>query len=448
MSAVPITEHYLSEHAARRRELPGAGVPWLDGRRSAAMAQFAELGFPTPRNEEWKYTRVSVVDKTLFQTGTKACLGLDQDDIQRYLIPGLDAWRLVFVNGQFMPSLSSRRSELPEHIRIASLAKVLSEDPDALEAHLDRHANAGADGFAALNAAYMADGAYIHVPKGQVAEHPIHLLHIATVQEAPLFAQPRHLIVAEDSSQAQVLETYVSMGDSGYFTNAVTEVVLGANAQLTHYKVQRESEEAYHVATLQAHQARDSRLVTHSVSLGARLARNDINSVLDGEGAECEMNGLYLAQGRQHVDFHTRVDHAKPHGTSKEFFKGVLDGRSRGVFSGKVYVHPDAQKTDAAQRNANLLLSAHAEVDTKPQLEIYADDVKCSHGATVGQLDADSMFYLRSRGLDPQAARSLLIYAFANEVLSEIRLEPLRVSLEEELIGRLPESQDLNELVA
>ena len=445
MSAVPVTDHYQSQLATH--SLPGEGIAWLDALRRTAFEQFSSLGFPTTRNEEWKYTRVSAIENTLFRTIPEICLGMDEDDIQAHLFGGMDTWRLVFVNGQFMPMLSTRRSELPDNMTVASLARTLQENPDVVQPHLGQYADSSANGFAALNAAFMADGAYIHIPRNVQADKPIHLLFLSTVSDDDVFSQPRNLIVVEQGAGATVIESYAGLGDSGYLTNVVTEVVLAGNAELRHFKLQDESDKAYHIATLQVEQARDSRFLSHSVAFGALLSRNDINSVLNDTGAHCGLDGLYFLDGRQHSDFHTRVDHKKPHCTSDEFYKGVLDGRSRGVFNGKVYVHPDAQQTDAAQSNANLLLSRHAEVDTKPQLEIYADDVNCSHGATVGQLDDDAVFYLQSRGIDPQSARSLLTYAFAGEVIDRADLEDYRETLRRRLVELLPDGQRVRELL-
>ncbi len=254
-------------------------------------------------------------------------------------------------------------------------------------------------------------------------------------------------MVADENSQAHVIESYVSLGGGSYFSNAVTEVVLGQNASIEHYKLQEESTNAFHVATLQTHQGRDSRFVSHSVSFGGQLTRNDIRAVLSAEGTDCTLNGLFMVDGRQHVDFHTTVEHSQPHGTSQEYYKGILDGRSRGVFNGRVHVHPGAQKTDATQSNKNLLLSRNAEVDTKPELEIYADDVKCSHGATVGQLDPDALFYLRARGIDEGSARGLLTYGFAQDIIDRMPIQHVRERLEQALVARVPDSDHVKEIL-
>ena len=281
-----------------------------------------------------------------------------------------------------------------------------------------------------MNTAFIQDGAVVYLPQRAVVPEPIHLLFISQPAGEPVVSHPRILIVAGDDSQATVVETYVGSGAGAYFTNAVTEIVLGANADIAHYKLQRESEQAFHVATTEARQGAGSRLRSYAVSLGGALVRSDINTLLDAEGCECSLDGLYMLAGTQHVDHHTSIDHRRPRCTSRELYKGVLDGKSSGVFNGKVYVRPHAQQSDAGQVNKNLLLSDDATIDTKPQLEIFANDVKCSHGATIGRLDDEALFYLRSRGIDAAAARSLLIAAFANELIGRMPAAPVRAQLE------------------
>lgn len=440
-------DHYRQEFSARRPQLPGFGLNWIESARRGAFERFAEMGFPGPRDEGWKYTRVTPIEKRAFRSMPKSCVGLVPEDLEHFFFASLPCHRLVFVNGQYTPQLS-KPGALPEATNVASIGQTLASDPDRLEPYLGRYADSGAHGFAALNTAFMEDGAFLYFPRDTVLEHPVHLLFVATTQDEELFANPRNLIVAEQGSEATVIESFVSLGGSGYFTNALTEVVVGDNAGLTHYKVQQESIDAFHIATLQVQQRRDSRFTSHSVSFGGALVRNDLNAVLDAEGTQCTLNGLYMAAGRQHVDYHTRIDHMKPFGTSRERYKGILSGRSRGVFNGLTYVHPGAQKTDASQSNDNLLLSRDAEVDTKPQLEIYADDVKCSHGATVGQLDDDMIFYLRARGIEAQAARGLLTYGFARDVIDHMHLAAVRNAVEEALLTQLPNTDTIKGLVS
>jgi Fe-S cluster assembly protein SufD len=346
-------------------------------------------------------------------------------------------------------------------VKAGSLAAAWGTDPASIELHLARHASYHDHAFVALNSAFMKDGAFVYVPKGKVVERPIHLLFVSTrpastglsagpstglrtgfdsAQDRPgtaVVSHPRNLIVADDGSQAMIVESYVGVGTNVYLTNVVTEIVGGKNAVIDYYKLQRENEEAFHIATVQAHLDRSSNFSSHSIDLGGALVRNDLNATLDGEGIECTLDGLYMVTGRQHVDNHTRIDHVKPHCSSRELYKGLLDGKSRGVFNGKIYVHKAAQKTDAKQTNKNLLLSEGATINTKPQLEIYADDVKCTHGSTIGQLDQDAVFYLRSRGLDLATARNLLTYAFASEMVGRIKVEPVRAQIENLLVTRL-----------
>lgn len=441
-----LVDHYLAEHAAYASLLPGYGVPWLDELRGQAIARFAELGLPSPREEQWKYTRVTPIERRAFRPLGEFCIGLDQDDIAPYLFEDLDGHTLVFVNGQYAPQLS-RPGVAENRLRVASLAHTLAEAPDEVEPYLARYADLGANGFAALSAAFMGEGAYIHLPRDRRLERPIHLVYLSTAVEGDVFIHPRNLIVAADGSEGRVIESYVGMGEGRHLTNATTEVVLGANAAIEHIKLQHESSRAFHIAGLRVQQARSSRFTSHSLSFGGQLVRNDLCSLLDGEGAECTLNGLFVVGGRQHVDFHTTVEHARPHGTSREYYKGILDGRSHGVFNGRVHVHPGAQKTDSEQANQNLLLSRDAEVDTKPELEIYADDVKCSHGATVGQLDEEMLFYLRSRGIDASAARGLLTYGFAQDVIGRISLAPVRERLEGLLVERVPDAEHVREVL-
>jgi len=343
--------------------------------------------------------------------------------------------QLVFVDGRFAPSLTAS-ARLPSGIEVMSLAEAIGRFPDRVEPWLGRSAGPERNGFAALNAAFLRDGVFIRLARGTELEAPVHLLFLTSgAPDSVVYV--RNLIVAEAGSRASVIESYAALADAIGLTNSVTEIVLEPGAQLEHYRLGREAAAAYHVGSTDVHLARDSRYTSHSIALGGRIVRHELYASLDAEGAECTLNGLYVTHGRQHVDNHTRIDHHKPRGMSREWYKGVLDGQSRAVFSGRVVVHPQAQHTDAEQANHNLLLSENAEADSRPQLEIYADDVKCAHGATVGNLDPDALFYLRSRGLDDAHARSLLVYAFAGDVLKRIRLAPLRAHLEQQLTERL-----------
>lgn len=427
-------DHYRAQFAQLQPRLVGARLPWLQRRRALAFERFAELGLPTLRDEDWKYTSVASLETRAFKFAAASPNGVSAGQVGELALAA--SHLLVFVNGRHAPGLS-RLGRLPRGAEVGSLAMAVAERPDRFESLLTRDAEAPVNGFAALNAAFWADGAHIELAAGCALDEPIHLLFITT--DADLAVQPRNIIRAGAKSRAEVIEHYIGTNDAAYFTNAVTQIQADAGATLIHTKLQQESLRGHHVADIRAEQGQGSRFTSQSFALGGLLSRNDIATRLDAPGCEATLLGLYLASGRQHMDHHTRIDHLRPHGTSREFYKGVLDGAARAVFNGKVIVHADAQKTDAQQSNRNLLLSDHAEVDTKPQLEIYADDVKCSHGATVGQLDAEQIYYLRSRGVDDASARALLTYAFAAEMATRVSCTPLRARLEQLLRGRLPE---------
>jgi Fe-S cluster assembly protein SufD len=434
-------DHFLADFARVAPTLPGARVPWLARARDAALARFVRSGFPTSKDEEWKYTNVAAIEKRAFRTlphGARVATPAERNAPAYGCSPG---HRVVFVNGRYSPALSAV-GRLPAGVALESLAAAFDRAPDALERLIGEDSRQTV--FGALNTAFMADGIYLHVPRATAVEEPVHLFFMATEKDAAI--HPRNVIVAEEGSQATVIEHYEGAEGAAYFTNAVTQIFAAENATVEHCKLQQEPLRAFHIAGIHAAQARGSRFLSHSISLGAAIARNDISTTFDAEGCEATLNGLYLARGRQHVDHHTRIDHAKPAGKSREYYRGLLDGASRGVFNGKVIVHPQAQRTDAHQLNHNLLLSKDAEVDTKPQLEIYADDVKCTHGATVGQLDDAQLFYLRSRGMEEAVARSLLVYAFARDVIERIRVAALRAQLEELLLARLPQGERIREL--
>ena len=437
------TDDYLSRFAQVEARLAGDGAALLPIRKKA-IERFAQLGFPTTRDEDWRFTNVAPIARTAFEAATGDGEAVEAQQLATSALLQADWPRLVFVNGYVAPQLSSV-GELPGGVRLESLAAVAHADPEALQQHLARHADYQDHPFTALNTAFMEDGAYVHIPKGVYLKQPIHLVFVSTADAGSVISHPRNLIVAETGSQATIIESYLGLGDGVYFTNAVTEIVVGENAVIDHYKVGREAQQAYHVGTTQIYQDRSSNASSHAITIGGALVRNDINTVLDGEGAQCTLNGLYLVSGRQHVDNHLRVEHAKPHCDSREFFKGVLDGHGKAVFTGRIIVRKDAQKTDAKQTNMNLLLSDHAQVDTKPQLEIFADDVKCTHGATIGQIDENAMFYLRSRGLSEPAARGLMVYAFASEAIDRIQPQPLRAQLRQTLFDWLPEGHRLQD---
>ncbi|MFQ5816518.1 MAG: Fe-S cluster assembly protein SufD [Terriglobia bacterium] len=445
---IRVTEHqdaYLSSFTQRERALAGHGRPWLDRIRKDAILRFADLGFPTMRKEQWKFTSVAPIAKMPFQPAGVAGNGLTPEKLQRLPFADLGCSRLVFVNSRYRPELSLLHG-LPEGVRSGSLAAALGSEERFLEEHLARYAAFQEHAFVALNTAFLNDGAFIYIPKGRVVEKPIHLLFVSTAGAEAVVSHPRTLIVMGPDSEATIIESYLGLGNGVYFTNAVNELVVGENAVVDHYKLQMESEQSFHIATLQVQQGRSSSVSSHFLSLGGALVRNDINAVLEGEGINCTLNGLYLVLGQQHVDNHTLIDHAKPHGTSQELYKGILAGKATAVFNGAIVVRKDAQKTDAIQRNKNLLLSDDAVVNTKPQLEIRANDVKCTHGATIGQLDPNAIFYLRARGIGQEAARKLLIYAFARDIISRIKIGPLQDGLEKLLFARLSQGQKAEEV--
>ncbi len=410
-----------------------SGAPdWLKDLREGGIARFHDLGFPNMKQEAWRFTSVAPIAEGAFELARPPARVPTLDEIGPYLL--LEAGpRLVFVDGFFQPSLST-----PFFDDVQSLAHVVAHRPDLVRAHLGKYAGIQDKPFSALNTAFVQEGAFVHVPAKATAELPIQLLFLATGGK-PAVAHPRNLVVVEREARASIVETYAALADGVYWINAVTEIVVGDGARLDHHRVQREGARAYHVATTQSHQGRDSTLNMHFVAFGGTLARHDIESVMAGPGGTLILNGLYLLADAQHADHHTTIDHAADHCQSHEYFNGVLDDRSRGVFTGRIIVRPGAQKTDSKQTNNNLLLSANAHADSQPQLEIYADDVKCTHGSTVGPLDPRAMFYLRSRGVGEEEARRLLTYGFAAEILGRMEVAPLRAQLDAIVRGRLAE---------
>ena len=423
---------------------PQGGPRWLQDLRDRAASRFGALGFPTVRDEEWRFTNVSPIASSEFRLADAEAARPVETDLASYLYSDAEH-RLVIVNGRFSAELT-RISAIPSGVRAGSLAAAITDDPDIVQRYLGRLADFGTKAFTALNTALAADGAFVYIPDGTVLEKPLHVLFVTTASAVPVMTSARALIVAGDRTQVRVVETFAGPRGARYFTNAVTEIVAGENSVLDHYKIQEESFEAFHVGSMHVHASRSATFSSHSFSLGGRIVRNDANALLDGEGAECTLNGLYLADGERLVDNHTMIDHAKPHCPSHEIYKGILGGKARAVFNGKIVVRPDAQKTDAKQTNRALLLSDDASINTKPQLEIFADDVKCTHGAAIGQLDEDAIFYLRARGLTYFEARDMLIHAFAGDILDRVRIESLKTALEGELYAQL--AKDLAEIDA
>ena len=432
-------QHYLDQHAALKGSLPGNELTWLSASREQALQEFSKQGFPHHRLEDWKYTSIRPIEKRQFKLAETTDHTVDAASLSHYLCKDMACHLMVFVDGRFSAPLSNLGT-LPDGVKIKDITTALKEDTELVQTHLGSAADISRNGFAAMNMAFMSDGVFVELHKNTKVELPIHLMFLSSGKQEEVTSQARILILAGQGSQAKIIESYQALGNSVYFnnitalsaisgasvqarvkattkTNITTEIKLAANANIEHYKVQQESNKAFHIATLQVDQQRDSTFTSHSVSLGAQLARNDINSWMGDEGATCNLNGLYVTEGRQHCDFHTRIDHA------------------------------NAQKSDAQQSNKNLLLSKDAEVDTKPQLEIYADDVTASHGATVGQLDQNMMFYLRSRGIDYNAAHALLVYGFARSVIEKMSLEPLQKHLEMALVNRIPNAGQFSDMV-
>ena len=420
--------------------LPGAGNAWLDQLRADAAAQYQRSGLPTVRDEEWRYTDLRAFKRQQYAIATTVP---DVNDIIAAL-PDYDLPRVVLVNGYFAPACS-RLDNLPAGVSVASLAITLEQDPDSLQGLLGAALPSETHAFTQLNTAYCTDGAVIKIASKTNVEKAIELIHVTTEHDEPVVSHPRNIIIANKLSEVTIIERSVSASNSAnnnadstsYLLNTVTEIIAHDGSQVQHYKVQQDSDSAFHMGGVFVNQGRDSNVVNHNIALGSKLARNDIHLNLLGTNAHGGMNGLVVGHNNQHVHNHTEVQHRVPHCTSDEYYRSVLDDKSRTVFRGRIIVAEDAQKTDAQQQNNNLLLSPNAEADSKPQLEIYADDVLCSHGATVGQLDTQSLFYLQSRGINLNDARRLLTFAFVNEVLDRITFEPLQLELMEHFLGEL-----------
>jgi Fe-S cluster assembly protein SufD len=423
------SDWYLSHFEDFEKSLNGESASPIHKIRRKAISQFSAMGFPTTRHEEWRFTDVAPIAKANFRPVVEYSSDVTKKDIGRFLFKDYRCRLLVFVNGHFSTELSSIGA-LPKGAFLGSLAAVLTSDGELLADQLGRYAQSEHNPFTALNTAFMQDGAFIRIPDGASLDEPIHLLFVAGPASDGCAHQPRNLIIVGKDAKVSIVESFGSVKSHTYFTNTVTELRVGENAIVEHDKLQDESVHAFHVSAFHVHQQARSNFTSNSISLGGSLVRNDVTVVLDAEGIESTLNGLSLATGQQLVDNHTTIDHAKPNCASHELYKAIIDGRARGVFSGKIVVRKDAQKTDAKQTNKTLLLSDEATIDTKPQLEIFADDVKCTHGATVGQLDEEQLFYLRSRGLGETESRDILTFAFASDVIGRIHVEPLRVQLD------------------
>jgi Fe-S cluster assembly protein SufD len=427
IAATQQLESYLESFTGFEQLATGHALPWLRKLRRDAFARFCEVGFPTTHDEDWRFTNVAPIAQTSFRLARNGGQLL-QKQLEVHRVAGA-ACQLVFVNGRFARELSLLNN-LSAGVKVSSLAAEISINPGAIEPHLGRYLDIRRDAFCALNTAFAEDGAYVRIRRGTLLEEPIYLLFVSTGGDASSMNHPRNLIVAEEDSQATFVEDYVSLDGGAVFSNTVTELVAGDHTVFSHYMIEREHKQAFNISTLRIQQGRSANVVSHSVLLGGALVRNNVHPVLAGEGGECLINGLFIGNGHQHLDNYMLVEHASPRCGSRQFYNGILDGHAHGVFHGRIIVHKDAQKTDAKQTNRNLLLSDDAQIDTKPQLEIYADDVKCTHGATIGQIEGDALFYLRSRGIDEVSARKLLLFAFASECLDRMKPGPIRKHVE------------------
>ena len=427
------TSWYAAEYSNIAPILCGQSLLWLEEQRLKALSQFSEQGFPSSHEEEWRYTNVSAIEKKKFSpTINKTKNLVDIEWLKLYQLQ--EAWSVVLVDGHFSAELSSLE-DLPVDVLVMGMADALQKLPETLENYINQSVNIDENSFIAFNTAWFTDGLFVSVNAKRILEKPIQVLHVATQQD--VLAATRTVIILDKMAEASIIETYVGY-DKAYLSSTVTEVFVGQNAHLTLYKMQCESEKAYHFGGIYVKQDRDAHFTHHNFAFGALLARSDIHTDLD-HASECELNGLYLGVKRQHIDSHTRISHIKPNGISRELYKGVLDDRARGVFQGRVIVAKDAQQTDSQMNNRNLLLSDDAEADSKPQLEIYADDVKCGHGVTVGQLDEKSIFYLQSRCIDEEVARNILTFAFANEMVDRIKIKVLHEMILEQVLIRFPQ---------
>ena len=439
--AVKEKSQFSSLFEARRARVEHLLPSWVNRLSASALESFEARGFPSTDEEDWKYTNVSPLARREYALASPADAAVSRvtrENVEPFLSAEAAASRLVFVNGIYREDLSALDALHADGAVALSLAGALEGESESLvREYLARGANAGQDAFAALNTAFIEQGVFLHLPAGVQVAAPIQLLFVSTEGERERATFPRVLVVGEQGSRATVIETYVASGEASYLTNALVEIFVKDSARLSHYKVQRESLRAFHIATTYAEVARGSFYEATTITLGAELSRHAIHVRLAEEGAECRVDGLYLVNTGQHADTHSLIDHLRAHGISRQNYKGILDGRSRAVFNGRVFVHKDARQTDAVQSNKNLLLSGEARVDTKPQLEIYNDDVKCAHGATVGQLAEEELFYLKSRGLHPELARNLLTYGFAEEIVEKISIPSIKEQLDEAILKSL-----------
>jgi Fe-S cluster assembly protein SufD len=443
-TAIQHVDRYLESFTSFDKKAEGRNLPWLRKLREDAFARFCSTGFPTTHDEDWRFTNVAEIARTSFALATGAS-EIAEKDLKPWRMESAAA-QLVFIDGQFARQLS-RIGTLPKGVAISGLKEAIAQGSKAVESHLGRYLDTQRDPFSALNTAFVEDGAFVHVSRGVSLEAPVHLMFVSTAADSPRMFHPRNLIIVDQEAEATVIEEYVSLGGNADLCNSATELVAGESANVSHYMIEREHHDAFNVSTLRMQQGRSANVASHSLLLGGGLVRNNVHPVLAGEGGECLINGLFVGNGHQHLDNYMHVEHASPHCGSRQFYNGILDGHAHGVFHGRIVVHKDAQKTDAKQTNRNLLLSDNAQIDTKPQLEIYADDVKCTHGATIGQIEENALFYLRSRGIEEVSARRMLLMAFAGECLDRMKPGPARAHAEslihthlQSIAGHLPGS--------
>ena len=436
MIDVQSQEQFLAAFRGRQEDRV-ASPGWLNDLRQSGISTFSKLGFPTQKNEEWRYTNLEPLARFRFDWDGVA-EGISERDLLSRAFADMDCPQLVFFNGKYAPHLSVTDC-LPAGVRLESLASLIRRDDPFLPARLGQYASHRHQPLVALNTAFIGDGAVVDIPPGCRLAEPIQIIYVSNPGRKHTVSQPRTLILLGPRSEAKIVESYIGAPQASYFCNAVTELISEDDSLVEHYRLQREGEAAFHTGTFEANLKRGAQLTAHAVTLSGSLVRNDVHVALDGEGAACVLNGLYVGADRQHIDNSTVIEHIKPRASSFELYKGILNEAAHGVFNGKIVVHKDAQKSDARQVNKNLLLSEDAVVNTKPQLEIHADDVKCSHGSTIGQIDPDALFYLRSRGLGLAEARRLLSVAFAADVVGRIQLDFLRRRLDDYILNQFRE---------
>ena len=429
------SDSWLTQHA--NANLTNHNLEWLNQQRKQALQHFEKVGLPGVRDEQWRYTNLSVLKNKVFDLSSPSVSNTDLTNI----LADNGGTKLVFVDGHFSQS-DSILQRLPEEVTLLNLSQTLANSPDLIEHHFGSTIPSNQHGFTALNSAYCQDGYVLIIPNGVTLEEPIEIVFFTNNNDAQV-SHNRNLVIAETNSKCTVIERYIGADNGVYLNNSVTEIIAADNAHIDHYKIQQESNEAFHIGGVFICQAANAHVKNHNIALSGLVTRNDITADLTAPGSHIEMNGLVLGSDRQHFDNHTQVNHLVPHCTSDEYYKTILDDKSRSIFRGRIVVAEDAQQTNADQQNNNLLLSKGAEADTLPQLEIYADDVKCSHGATVGQLDEASLFYLRSRGISLESATSLLTIGFANEVIDRIQVSALREEITQQIVGQLLSSTEV-----